>query len=88
MNLKLATLEYVTLKQSMGMKFNRDWHHLIDLCAMAGTLVIDHDGVYNPNLLNDRLLLGLKGTMSEFEISLYVSAQWRHSRRRFGVASC
>jgi len=37
---------------------------------MAGTLVIDHDGVYDPCLLNDRLLLGLKGTMSEFEISL------------------
>ena len=37
---------------------------------MPGTLVIDHDGVYNPSLLNDRLLLGLKGTMSEFEISL------------------
>jgi DNA invertase Pin-like site-specific DNA recombinase len=43
---------------------------LVVLCAMAGTLVIDHDGVYNPSLLNDRLLLGLKGTMSEFEISL------------------
>jgi DNA invertase Pin-like site-specific DNA recombinase len=38
---------------------NRDWHHLIDLCAMAGTLVIDHDGIYDPSLLNDRLLLGL-----------------------------
>jgi DNA invertase Pin-like site-specific DNA recombinase len=49
---------------------NRDWHHLIDLWSMAGTLVIDHDGVYDPSLLNDRLLLGLKGTMSEFEISL------------------
>src|SRR3982074_2239612 len=31
---------------------NRDWHHLIDLCAMAGTLVIDHDGIYDPSLLN------------------------------------
>ena len=38
----------------------RDWHHLIDLCALAGTVVIDHDGVYDPRLLNDRLLLGLK----------------------------
>ena len=37
---------------------NRDWHHLIDLCAMAGTLVIDHDRVYVPGPLNDRLLLG------------------------------
>ncbi|WP_245985907.1 recombinase family protein [Azospirillum thermophilum] len=48
----------------------RDWHHLIDLCALAGTLVIDPDGVYDPRLLNDRLLLGLKGTMSEYELSL------------------
>jgi len=48
----------------------RDWHHLIDLCALVGTLVMDHDGVYDPRLLNDRLLLGLKGTMSEYELSL------------------
>jgi DNA invertase Pin-like site-specific DNA recombinase len=48
----------------------RDWHHLIDLCAMVNTLVIDHDGVYDPRLINDRLLLGLKGTMSEYELSL------------------
>jgi len=49
----------------------RDWHHLIDLCALAGVLVIDHDGVYDPRLINDRLLLGLKGTMSEYELSLF-----------------
>jgi DNA invertase Pin-like site-specific DNA recombinase len=60
----------LALEASHLARNNRDWHHLIDLCAMAGTLVIDHDGVYNPSLLNDRLLLGLKGTMSEFEISL------------------
>ena len=48
----------------------RDWHHLIDLCALAGTLVIDPDGTYDPRLVNDRLLLGLKGTMSEYELSL------------------
>ena len=48
----------------------RDWHHLIDLCALVGTLVIDADGVYEPRLVNDRLLLGLKGTMSEYELSL------------------
>jgi DNA invertase Pin-like site-specific DNA recombinase len=48
----------------------RDWHHLIDLCALAGTLVIDPDGIYDPCLVNDRLLLGLKGTMSEYELSL------------------
>jgi len=48
----------------------RDWHHLIDLCALAGSLVIDPDGAYDPRLINDRLLLGLKGTMSEYELSL------------------
>ncbi|MGZ2505110.1 recombinase family protein [Rhizobium leguminosarum] len=48
----------------------RDWHHLIDLCALAGTLIIDPDGAYDPRLVNDRLLLGLKGTMSEYELSL------------------
>src|SRR3984957_1332428 len=48
----------------------RDWHHLIDLCALVGTLVIDPDGVYDPRMVNDRLLLGLKGTMSEYELSL------------------
>jgi len=48
----------------------RDWHHLIDLCALVNTLVIDDDGVYDPRLINDRLLLGLKGTMSEYELSL------------------
>src|SRR5215468_8840643 len=47
-----------------------DWHHLIDLCALVGTLVIDPDGTYDPRLVNDRLLLGLKGTMSEYELNL------------------
>src|SRR5215471_13503436 len=48
----------------------RDWHHFIELCGMVGAVVVDFDGIYDPNLLNDRLLLGLKGTMSEFELSL------------------
>ena len=48
----------------------RDWHHLIELCGLVRALVIDPDGVYDPGLLNDRLLLGLKGTMSEFELNL------------------
>lgn len=48
----------------------RDWHHLIDLCALVNTLLVDGDGVYDPRLVNDRLLLGLKGTMSEYELSL------------------
>lgn len=49
----------------------RDWHHLIELCGLIGILVIDPDGMYDPRLPNDRLLLGLKGTMSEFELHLF-----------------
>ena len=58
------------LEASRLARNGRDWHHLVDLCALTGALVIDPDGVYDPRLMNDRLLLGLKGTMSEYELSL------------------
>jgi DNA invertase Pin-like site-specific DNA recombinase len=58
------------LEASRLARNNRDWHHLVDLCGLADTLVIDHDGVYDPRQLNDRLLLGLKGSMAEFELGL------------------
>jgi len=58
------------LEASRLARNNRDWHHLVDLCALTETLIIDADGIYDPHLLNDRLLLGLKGTMSEFELGL------------------
>lgn len=48
----------------------RDWHHLVELCGMVGAVLVDADGVYDPVIINDRLLLGLKGTMSEFELNL------------------
>ncbi len=44
---------------------NAEWYRLLDLCAMTDTLIGDDDGLYHPALFNDRLLLGLKGTMSE-----------------------
>ena len=47
---------------------NRDWYQLLDLCGLMGTLIVDAEGVYDPRQLNDRLLLGLKGTMSEAEL--------------------
>jgi DNA invertase Pin-like site-specific DNA recombinase len=47
-----------------------DWHQLLDLCALTATLIADADGVYSPADFNDRLLLGLKGTMSEAELHL------------------
>src|SRR5205085_10700540 len=49
---------------------NSDWYHLLDLAAVFGTLIADNDGIYDPKLYNDRLLLGLKGTMSEAELHL------------------
>lgn len=59
------------LEASRLARNNRDWHHLIDLCGLTETLIVDADGVYDPRELNDRLLLGLKGTMSEFELGLF-----------------
>jgi len=47
---------------------NADWHRLLEICAFADTLILDEDGVYDPTNFNDRLLLGLKGTMSEAEL--------------------
>jgi excisionase family DNA binding protein len=48
----------------------RDWHHLIWMCGLVGAVLVDFDGVYDPNLVNDRLLLGMKGEMAAFELSL------------------
>jgi DNA invertase Pin-like site-specific DNA recombinase len=42
-----------------------DWHQLLELCGMTGTLICDGDGLYDPREFNDRLLLGMKGQMSE-----------------------
>lgn len=58
----------------MGLEMSRfarsckDWHHLLEVCAVFGTLLADQDGVYDPNDPNDRLLLGLRGTISEVEL--------------------
>ncbi|MCP5041930.1 MAG: recombinase family protein [bacterium] len=49
---------------------NKDWHHLVELCRMFDTLLIDQDVVYDPRRANDRLLLGVKGSLSEYELDL------------------
>src|SRR5262249_53901869 len=56
-----------------------DWYQLIDACALFGTLLGDFDGVYDPSIYNDRLLLGLKGTISEAE--LYALKQRMHTAK-------
>jgi DNA invertase Pin-like site-specific DNA recombinase len=53
---------------------NADWHRLLELCALTNTLICDEDGLYDPSAINDRLLLGLKGTMSEAELH-YIRAR-------------
>ena len=58
----------------MGLEVSRlarnstDWHRLLEICALSDTLILDEDGIYDPAHFNDRLLLGLKGTMSEAEL--------------------
>ena len=58
----------------MGLEVSRlarnssDWHRLLEICALTQTLLLDEDGLYDPSHFNDRLLLGLKGTMSEVEL--------------------
>jgi DNA invertase Pin-like site-specific DNA recombinase len=58
----------------MGLEVSRlarnstDWHRLLEICALAEALILDEDGLYDPSHFNDRLLLGLKGTMSEAEL--------------------
>ena len=60
----------------MGLEVSRlarnssDWHRLLEICALTQTLLLDEDGVYDPSQFNDRLLLGMKGTMSEVELHL------------------
>jgi DNA invertase Pin-like site-specific DNA recombinase len=56
------------LEVSRLARSNADWYRLLDMCAITDTLLADSDGVYHPGLFNDRLILGLKGTMSEAEL--------------------
>src|SRR5215469_14062755 len=60
---------------------NRDWYQLLDLCGLMDTLIIDDEGIYNTRYPNDRLLLGLKGTMSEAELG------WIRQRAQQGLLS-
>ncbi len=56
------------LEASRLSRSNTDWHRLLELCSLTGTLIIDEDGCYDPSDFNDQLLLGLKGTMSQAEL--------------------
>ena len=61
----------VSLEASRLARNGRDWHTLLEFCGLVGTLIVDEDGIYDPRSINDRLLLGMKGTMSEMELSIF-----------------
>jgi excisionase family DNA binding protein len=61
----------VSVEASRLARNGRDWHTLLEFCGLVGTLIVDEDGVYDPRHPNDRLLLGMKGTMSEMELSIF-----------------
>src|SRR6201985_2162834 len=62
----------------------RDWHHLLELCGLVDARVIDLDGVYNPCRPNDRLLLGMKGSISEFELGVLRARMLDAARSKAG----
>ena len=64
----------------------RDWHHLLELCGLVEARVIDLDGVYNPCRPNDRLLLGMKGSISEFELGILRTRAYGRGRPRQSAA--
>ena len=77
----------ISLEATRLARNNRDWYQLIDLCTIFDTLIGDHQGVYDPKDLNDRLLLGMKGTMSEAELNLikFRMRQGRFSKAQRGI---
>lgn len=60
----------VSIEASRLARNGRDWHTLLEFCGLVGTLIVDEEGIYDPRNPNDRLLLGMKGTMSEMELSI------------------
>ncbi len=61
----------LSIEASRLARNGRDWHTLLEFCGLVDTLIIDEDGIYDPRSTNDRLLLGMKGTMSEMELSVF-----------------
>ncbi len=80
------------LEASRLARRSSDWHRLLEICALAGTLVIDEEGLYDPGRYNDRLLLGFKGAMSEAELhwlpNACAAADWRRHARDSSASVC
>ncbi len=75
----------VSLEASRLARNGRDWHTLLEFCGLVGTLIVDQQAIYDPRSPYDRLLLGMKGTMSEMELSVFrqrsVEAMRQKARR-------
>ena len=71
----------------MGLEVSRlarnstDWHHLLEICALTGTLILDEDGLYDPATFNDRLLLGLKDLRQHLLFNATTAVGTRYLRR-------
>ena len=84
-----VTLDHVGLV--LGLELSRlarsckDWHHLVEVCAVFDTLLYDQDGVYDANDSNDRLLLGMKGAMSEYELITLTQSAGAWPRQQGGA---
>jgi len=73
----------MSLEASRLARNSSDWHRLLEICVVTGTLILDEDGIYDPGHFNDRLLLGLKGTLSEVELHMIRSRLiWFHNGYR------
>jgi len=93
-----VSLNHVGLVLGMEMnrlaRCNKDWHQLLELCALFDTLLYDHDGLYDASHYNDRLVLGLKGTMSEAELHILKTRMQQGRRNKaergelFSTLSC
>ncbi len=84
-----VTMDHVGLilgiEMSRVARNNKDWHHLMEMCAIFGTILADEDRIYDPRDAEDRLLLGFKGTISEYELVLMhnrLERGWLHKAKR------
>ena len=78
----------LSIEASRLARNGRDWHTLLEFCGLVGALLIDAENIYDPAQVNDKLLLGIKGTISEMEVATFRERAQAASSRRRSVASC
>ena len=78
----------LSIEASRLARNGRDWHTLLEFCGLVETVIIDEDGVYDPRMPNDRLLLGMKGTMSEMETSVFRQRSMEAMKQKARRGAC